>query len=127
MVVRPSLLAAILSAALPTAAHSKDVDTTWVERGQSVDVYWEINVEGKIFVAADSEGRRACLDYWWIAWPFGKVIDLGRHCGQAAFKLPGIGEFSIGAKLRAGKADARTRIRSSTIEEPILKLALPEK
>lgn len=97
-------------------ALAADYETIWVGPGQSVDVYWGVNLSGKVFVAADADGQPSCLDYWWITWPLGRNVGLGRHCGRATFDLPGLGSFAIGGKLRAGGADAKTRIRGTADE-----------
>lgn len=47
-----------------------DYETVWVDTGTAVDVYWNVNLSGKVFVVADINGNPACLDYWWIVWPF---------------------------------------------------------
>lgn len=99
------------------SASAQRVDTIWVDPGQSIDVYWEINVSGQVTVNIDANESPACLDFWWIAWPFGQVIDLGKKCGRATFDLPGLSHFSVGAKLRAGKADGRTRLQVSAVEK----------
>jgi hypothetical protein len=100
---------------MPTAV-ADDVKIFWVEPGQNIDVYWSIDLSGSVFVVADHEGQAACLDYWWIAWPFTQIVQLGRHCGRATFKLPGFGNYAIGGKLRAGAADIRTRIQGTSNE-----------
>lgn len=100
----------------PTSASHAENNMVWVTPGQSVDVYWELNLSGEIFVVADAEGQPACLNYWWITWPFGRVVKLGRHCGRATFELPGIGSLAIGGKLRAGGADTKTRLRGTADE-----------
>lgn len=79
-------------------------------------MYWEVNLSGKVFIAADTDGQPACVNYWWITWPFGRNVDVGRHCGRAEFELPGLGSFAVGGKLRAGGADAKTRIRGTADE-----------
>lgn len=111
-----STLLLLTVVAVPSAAPAADYETIWVEPGQNVDVYWEVNLSGKVFLAADTAGQPACLNYWWITWPWGRNVELGRHCGRAAFELPGLSNLSVGGKLRAGGADAKTRIRGTADE-----------
>lgn len=94
-----------------------DVVTVTVEPGENADVYFQINLEGRVFVAADVDGEPACLDYWWITWPLGRVVELGRHCGRAAFDLPGFGDLAVASKLRAGGSEHRTRIQGTSSEK----------
>ena len=100
--VRNTLLVALLASFRVAPVAAQDYETIWVDPGQNVDVYWQINLAGTVYVAADVDGAAACLDYWWITWPLGRVEQLGQHCGRKSFDLPGLGHFSIGDKLRAG-------------------------
>lgn len=112
-----STLFLILSSfAAPSQALADDYETVWVDPGENVDVYWEVNLSGTVFLSADANAQPACLNYWWITWPFGRNVDLGRHCGTVEFELPGWASFSVGGKLRAGGADARTRILGTADE-----------
>lgn len=116
MPYRYSILCAALAVLTPIVAHAADYETILVDKGQSVDVYWEVNLAGRVYVAADINGQPACLDYWWIVWPFTQVRSLGRQCGRAVFALPSLGDWAIGGKLRAGGADAPTRLRATSQE-----------
>ena len=106
-------LCALLMIYPMAAAQADDPVTIWLDPSKSVDVYWAINLSGKVYVAADVDGRPACLEYWWIRWPTTTIKSLGRHCGSASFSIPGLADFSIGGKLRAGDADSRTWIRGA--------------
>jgi hypothetical protein len=106
----------ILDLILIPVAMADDVKIIWVEPGQNVDIYWSIDLSGSVFVVADNDGQAACLDYWWIAWPFTQLVQLGRHCGRATFRLPGFSSYAIGGKLRAGGADSRTRVQGTSNE-----------
>jgi hypothetical protein len=108
--------AAVLGPMPSSGARAEDYVTVWVDSGQSVDVYWSVNLSGTVYLAADIDGRAACLDYWWIVWPFTQIKQLGRFCGRAKFELPGLSDFAIGGKLRAGGAESRTRLRGTSIE-----------
>jgi len=82
------------------AADPQRVD---LAKGGTADVYFEMNISGKLFVSmAARPGESACADFWWIKWPFGTVESLGRHCGFASFDIPGLTSFAVSAKLRAG-------------------------
>lgn len=117
--VRAYVLAAVstLTIGLQRGARADDLVTIWVDPGVNVDVYWNINLSGTVYIAADIDGRPACLDYWWIVWPFTQIVQLGKHCGHAKFELPGLSNFALGGKLRAGGAEARTRLRGTSNEK----------
>jgi hypothetical protein len=110
------IIAAALALLSGTSARTADYETVWVDPGNSVDVYWEINLKGKVYVAADIDGQPACLDYWWIVLPFTQINKLGNHCGRASFDIPSWSDFSIGGKLRAGNAKDRTRVLGTSNE-----------
>lgn len=107
---------AILALVATSWARAADYTTIWIDPGKTADVYWAVNLSGRVYLAADRDGQPACLDYWWIAWPFTQIKGLGRVCGRATFDLPGLSNVAIGGKLRAGGADARTRIRGTADE-----------
>lgn len=104
---------AVLSA---SPALAQDYNTEWVEPGKSVLLYWNLNLSGKVFVAADTNGNAACLDYWWKTIPLFITLKLGRHCGRASFDLPGLSNFAAGGGLYAGGADQKTRLRGTSQE-----------
>jgi hypothetical protein len=109
-------LAGCLAVLLSCSAHAGSSEIFWVDPGKNVDVYWDVNLSGKVYLAADVNGIPACLDYWWIVWPFTQIKQLGRHCGRAVFELPTLGDWAIGGKLRAGGATVRTRIQGTADE-----------
>lgn len=109
-------LFALCVSLLPGVAASRDWLVVWINPGQNVDIYTQVNMSGRIFVAADIGGNPACLNYWWITWPLGRIEDLGRHCGRAAFDVPGWSSLTISSRLRAGGAEAPTRVQGSAIE-----------
>ncbi|MCK1608158.1 MULTISPECIES: hypothetical protein [unclassified Bradyrhizobium] len=115
--MKRSILGLVVLLMLPlTGSRASDVVTVWVEPSQSVDVYWEVNLSGKVYVAADIDGRPACLEYWWIRWPTTSIKSLGRRCGATSFSVPGLADLAVGGKLRAGSAEAKTRIRGTASE-----------
>jgi hypothetical protein len=111
------LIALLALATANVPSKEEEAQTLWVDPSQTVDVYWSVNLSGTVYVAADVDGRPACLDYWWIRWPTTSIKSLGRHCGRAAFVLPGLSELAVGGKLRAGNASERTRLRGTASEK----------
>jgi hypothetical protein len=105
-----------MAATLASAARAEDYKTIWVDPGKNVDVYWDINLSGRVFLAADINGGPACLDYWWIVWPFTQIKQLGHHCGRVTFNLPALSDWAVGGKLRAGGANVRTRLQGTASE-----------
>lgn len=85
-----------------------------VPAGSTQDVYFEINLKGKVHVRLVAEdGGEACAEFWWIKWPLGNIQSLGRHCGSAAFDIPGLFDFAVSAKLRVGGAARHLKIVGS--------------
>lgn len=93
--------------------------------GESIDVYFEINLSGKVFVYIVAEsGGEACADFWWITWPFGRNEDMGRFCQEATFDIPGWTSVAISSKLRAGGAKNRLKIAVRANEEVANKITI---
>jgi hypothetical protein len=117
--MRPNQLGliVIVLVVLAVPLRADNYETIFVDPGNTVDVYWSINLSGKLYVAADTNGTPACVDYWWIVWPFAQIKSLGRQCGRASFALPSLSDWALGGKLRAGGAAARTRIRATAEEQ----------
>jgi hypothetical protein len=106
----------LLCEATPLAA--SDAQVIYVPPGESVDVFFQINTSGRVYVKiAAPAGEAPCADFWWIEWPLGTVSQLGRHCNEAVFEIPGLLAASISAKLRAGGATSQLKIGISSDEQ----------
>src|SRR5450432_2603664 len=91
----------LCSLLLASPVFADDYVTVWLDPGQSTDIYSAVNLSGKVYLAADVGGLPACLDYWWIVWPFTQIKSLGQHCGRVHFDIPPLHNLAIGGKLRA--------------------------
>lgn len=91
-------------------AHAADFQIVEVQPGQNVDVFFQINLYGRVFVRIETRNGIGCADFWWILWPLGNVRQIGRQCGSADFEIPGLLDFSISSKLRAGGVSETTKI-----------------
>ena len=84
-------------------AHAADPQIENVSKGESKDLYFQINVSGTVYVKiAAKPGESACANFWWIKWPLGNIKALGRHCNFARFEIPGITDLALSSKLRVG-------------------------
>ena len=101
----------------PVSAQVNDLRIYTVQKGQSSDLYFEINLKGTVYVhVAAKPGESNCANFWWIKWPFGNIKSLGRHCGSAGFKIPGVFDFAASSKLRVGASDNEVKIAVSASE-----------
>jgi hypothetical protein len=91
-------------------ADAADSQTISVEPGKNTDAYLEVNVSGTLYVAIHSAGGQPCANFWWIKWPFGNIENVGRKCGNASFKIPGIFDLAVIAKLRVGGAEQPLKV-----------------
>ena len=73
-----------------------------------VDVYFAINLRGKVFVTITNEQGSACAKFWWIKWPFGNTGSLPNVCGAGEFEIPTLP--NIAAKLRAQSLSGDVKI-----------------
>jgi hypothetical protein len=107
------LITLVLSGAAVSANDYKIVD---LQPEQNVDVYEAFNLSGRVFLRIVSKSGAGCADFWWINRIFGSVKQVGRHCGAVAIDIPGLSDFSIWSKLRAGGATEPTKIVGSSRE-----------
>lgn len=100
-----------------SSAHAADPQIETVQKGESKDLYFQINLSGKVFVnVGGPPGGTNCAEFWWIKWPLGNIQSLGRHCGVASFDIPGVLDFAISSKLRVGGTDNLVKIAISATE-----------
>jgi hypothetical protein len=87
-----------------------------VQPGQTVDVYFEINLSGTVSLRIATKTGLGCAELWWIKWPLGDIKSLGRKCGSARLALPGITDFAVAGKLRATGVSVPTKIIAASNE-----------
>jgi hypothetical protein len=103
---------------VPSSAAGADFQVISVESGHNTDVYFEINVSGKVYLAIYAPpGGDACANFWWIKFPLGSIKDLGRHCGTVSLEIPGLAELTLSAKLRVGTAKQPLKIIAAANEK----------
>lgn len=101
----------------PVFAQASDRRIYTVHKGESADLYFEINLKGVVYIrVAAKPGESNCANFWWIKWPFGNIVSLGRHCGTAGFKIPGVLDFAFSSKLRVGATENEVKIAVSASE-----------
>ena len=106
-----------LSKIVPSPVYAADPQIETVQKGESKDLYFQINLSGKVFVNVGSPpGGSNCAEFWWIKWPLGNIKSLGRHCGATSFDIPGLLDFAISSKLRVGGTDNLVKIAISATE-----------
>jgi hypothetical protein len=107
----------LIVALSPTPTVAADYQIIELNRGQTVDVYFEINLAGSVALRIMTMSGPGCAELWWIKWPLGNIESLGKRCGSVRLRIPGISNFSVAAKLRAGGVDRRTKIVAAATEQ----------
>jgi hypothetical protein len=102
---------------LPTPTVAADYQIIEVNPGQTVDVYFEINLVGAVALRIATRSGPGCAELWWIKWPLGNIESLGRRCGSMRLSIPGIANLAVAGKLRAGGVDERTKIIAAATEQ----------
>jgi hypothetical protein len=97
-------------------AQAADYQVIDVQPGQTVDVYFEINLSGSVSLRIVTKNGPGCAELWWIKWPLGDIKSLGKKCGNARFALPGITDFAVAGKLRATGVSVPTKIIAASNE-----------
>ena len=114
---RQIAVVALAALAVPTS-NAADVQIVEVKAGETADAYFSINLKGKVFVkVAAKPGEEACVDFWWIKWPWGSIEHLGRHCNSAAFEIPSLFALTFSSKLRVGGARNAVKLAVSSTEQ----------
>jgi hypothetical protein len=110
-------IAALIAMLGSISSQAADPQIETVQRGESRDLYFQINLSGKVFVnIGASAGGSNCAEFWWIKWPFGNIQSLGRHCGAASFDIPDLKDLAISSKLRVGGTTNQVKIAISASE-----------
>jgi hypothetical protein len=100
------------------SARAAEYQVISVASGKNSDVYFEINLSGKVYLSIRSPpGTQPCGDFWWIKWPFGNIESLGHFCNSASFEIPGITSLAISAKLRVGGVSQPLKIVAGSTEQ----------
>jgi hypothetical protein len=98
------------------AASAADYQLITLDPGQTVDVYFEINLSGSLTLRVETVSGPGCADFWWIKWPLGNIKSLGKICGTRRIEIPGLSDFAISGKLRASGVARPTKIVAASNE-----------
>jgi hypothetical protein len=109
-------LACFFAAATCVSVRAADYQLIAVNPGQSVDVYFEINLSGTLTLRVETITGPGCAEFWWITWPFGNIHSLGRLCGTTRISVPGLSQLAISGKLRASGVTKPTKIIAAANE-----------
>jgi hypothetical protein len=99
------------------AAHSADFQIIDIDPGQTVDVYFEINLSGSVVLRIATQSGQGCAEFWWIKWPLGNISSLGKRCGSTRIAIPGLSDFAVAGKLRATGVNVPTKIVAAATEQ----------
>lgn len=122
---RRTALSTLALAPFCTASRASDFQIVEVQPGSNVDVFFQINLSGKVYTKIEQRDGPGCANFWWILWPFGSIRQLGQHCGYAEFDIPGLFDVSISSKLRAGGVTQITKIAFSATAEVAHSVTIP--
>jgi hypothetical protein len=98
------------------AARAADYQIIDIQPGQTVDVYFEINLSGEVVLRIATKTGPGCAEFWWINWPFGNISSVGKKCGSSRASIPGWSDFSLSSKLRAAGVSEPTKIIAASSE-----------
>jgi hypothetical protein len=117
-----SLFAGIFMTMLAQPSYSADYYVINLQSQQGVDVYFQINASGKVYLRIENREGTACAKLWWIKWPLGNVEQLGEHCGLVQLDIPSLPNIS--SKLRAS-GDTSTKILVTADERVANTISIP--
>ncbi|MEY9402014.1 hypothetical protein ABIF66_001816 [Bradyrhizobium japonicum] len=87
-----------------------------IQPGQTVDVYFEVNLKGTVSLRIATRTGLGCAELWWIKWPLGEIKSLGKKCGVARLEIPGFTDLAVAGKLRATGVSSPTKIVAAANE-----------
>jgi hypothetical protein len=99
-----------------TASHATDFQIIDINPGQTVDVYFQINLSGQVALRIATQYGPGCAEFWWIKWPLGNIKSLGRKCGSARLTIPSWADLAFAGKLRATGVTQPTKIVAAANE-----------
>lgn len=96
----------LLAAAFPQLALSQQIQTIRIAKGETKDVWFGVNVAGKLHLAVRTRDGRDRVNLWWITWGVGSTTPLDNWGPSGDLDIPitwwkGI----LSAKLRGTAAE----------------------
>jgi hypothetical protein len=119
-----SLMCLFLVVGLHGTAAAAEFQVIDLQPGQTVDVYFEINLSGQVALRIATKFGPGCAEFWWIKWPLGNIKSLGKICGTARLTIPGWRDVALAGKLRATGVTAPTKIVAASSERVANSVAL---
>jgi hypothetical protein len=101
----------------PATARAADFQIIDLRPGETVDVYFEINVSGSVVLRIATQNGPGCAEFWWIKWPLGNISSLGRRCASTRIAIPGLSDLAVAGKLRATGVSVPTKIVAAATEQ----------
>jgi hypothetical protein len=81
--------------------------TIEINIGETKEVYFYINLTGKLHYKISNESGTNRLKFWWVKGPFGNVEGLGELIGEGSLPYKGL----VWGKLKASSADSQTFVQ----------------
>lgn len=100
---------AVCSGSVVDPAMSDAVLRINLSAGETKDVWFGVNLTGKLTIGIRTQDGINAADFWWITWGVGSVKNLGAFSNVQTIEIP-ISLFKgvISAKLRARAAQSPT-------------------
>src|SRR5579864_6609087 len=98
---------------IATSAMAQQTQIIKVPQGQSADLWFGVNVTGKVYVQIATRDGMNRMKLWWVKWGIGATEDLGSRGPISALEIPiAWWKGLVSAKLR-GVATSDTVVRIS--------------
>jgi hypothetical protein len=87
-----------------------------IPAGQARDVWWGVNVSGKLYYSIQNRDESNTANFWWIKWGVGSIEKIGERRNEGTLTIPirwylGV----VSAKLRASATvDTIVRIQENS-------------
>jgi hypothetical protein len=86
-----------------------------IPAGQTADLWFGVNVKGKIYYAIRSRSGADRAKLWWIKWGVGSIEEIGERAGGGELTPPS-GILDVSYKLRAEVSEDTIFYISDTVK-----------
>ncbi|MCZ7860753.1 hypothetical protein O9X98_04985 [Agrobacterium salinitolerans] len=96
---------------------ARDYEVVSIKAGETAEVYFQVNLEGTLFLNIRTKDGEGCANLTWKTGPLFIEKDEGRHCGFVKLDIPGFFDFAVWSTLYATAEGADMKIGYSASEK----------
>jgi hypothetical protein len=98
-------------------AAARDYEVVSIKAGVTEDVYFQVNLEGTLYLSIRTKDGEGCANLRWRTGPFFREQDEGRRCGLVKLDVPGFFDLALWSTLSATAEGSDLQIGYSATEK----------